>query len=114
VSKLSGILSQLEQAVNIKFTCKLEKSVAEMLQALRTVWVCGQGFMEDKPHGGRPSTSVNAETILKMKRLVHTVQWIIMSDSANGVGVLYASAGAVLTGTIDDTALFKVFFAGLD
>jgi hypothetical protein len=38
VSKLSGTVSQFEQTANMKFMCKVGRSVAEMLQGLETVF----------------------------------------------------------------------------
>jgi transposase len=52
----------------------------------------GQEVLEDEPHGGRPSTSVNAEADSKVKELVHPDWQITTSKVANEVGVICRSA----------------------
>jgi hypothetical protein len=48
---------------------------------------CGQELLEDKPHCERPSTSVNADTISKVKEMVRAYQWITSSEALNKVGI---------------------------
>jgi len=59
---------------------------------------CGQGLLEDELHSGILSTSVNAETIWKVKELVCADQHITISEAVNEVGRSYWSAQTVLTG----------------
>lgn len=107
----SGLaVSQFEQSANVKFTCKLGKIAAEMLETLQTAcWDSGlkrktavydwyncfkseQEVLEDEPHGGRTSTSVIAKANSKVKELVHANRQITTSGVANEVSISCGSA----------------------
>jgi hypothetical protein len=57
----------------------------------------GQELLEDEPCSERPSTSVNAETVSKLKELVPANWQIAISEAANDVGISYGSVKAILT-----------------
>jgi hypothetical protein len=46
-------------------------------------------LLKNELHSGRPSTSVNAETVSKMKELVHAKWQITISEVASEVAILY-------------------------
>jgi hypothetical protein len=54
-------------------------------------------MLENKPHCGRPPTSVNAETTSKVKELVHANQQIIINEVVSEVGISCGSAQASQT-----------------
>ena len=54
---------------------------------LHSCFKSGQEMLEDEPHGGRPTTSVNAEANSEVKELVHVDWQITISKVANEVGV---------------------------
>jgi hypothetical protein len=56
---------------------------------------------------------VNAETVLKVRELVHANWWITISEVANEVGVLCGSLKAVLTDELWLTQLCSVFVLGV-
>jgi len=55
----------------------------------------GKNCFQDERCSGRPSTSMNAETILKVRELVHANWWITIEGSSD-------------RRTMVDTALFNV------
>jgi len=57
----------------------------------------GQELLKDKPCSGRPSISVNAEIISKVKELVHADWQITINEAVNELGISYGSAQARLT-----------------
>jgi hypothetical protein len=56
-----------------------------------------QELLENEPHSGRPSTSVNAETVSKVKELVCADRRITIIEGVNEVGISYRSAQAIMT-----------------
>jgi hypothetical protein len=45
--------------------------------------------LRDELHSGRPSTSVNAKTVVKRKELVNAKWWITIIEASNEVDILY-------------------------
>jgi hypothetical protein len=54
-------------------------------------------FAANEPCIQRPISSVSAQTISLVKRIVHANQWIISNEALNEVGILRASAHIILT-----------------
>jgi hypothetical protein len=57
----------------------------------------GQELLKDKPCSGRPSISVNAEIISKVKELVHANWQITINEAVNELRIFYGSAKARIT-----------------
>jgi len=66
-------------------------------------------LLQDEHCSGRPSVSVNAETVLKVRELVHANWWITMGEVADEVGVLCGSLKAILTNELWLTQLCSMF-----
>jgi ribosomal protein S25 len=54
-------------------------------------------LLEDEPYNGRPSTSLNTETISKVKNPVPVDQQITIIEIANEVGIPFGAAQSILT-----------------
>jgi len=57
----------------------------------------GRELLKYKSGSGRPSISVNAEIISKVKGLVHANWQITINEAVNELGISYGSAQARLT-----------------
>jgi hypothetical protein len=114
VCKLSKAVSQFGYSANIQFMCKVGKSAADKMHALRTVVygdnvlkktaVCdwysrfnsGQELLEDEPCSGRPSTSAIAVPVSELQELVYGNWQIAIGEVAYEMGITYGSAQTVL------------------
>jgi hypothetical protein len=67
------------------------------MKLLKNRFKNGEETVEDEPHSGRPSTSMNTEIIEKVRQLVRADWRITLHEVANEVGISYGSTQASVT-----------------
>ncbi|WP_316399518.1 leucine zipper domain-containing protein [Bradyrhizobium sp. 33ap4] len=103
-----------EQRANVKFCVKLEKSATETFEMIRQAYgdesvsrtTCfewharfrsDRASLNDDARSGRPSTSSTAETVEKIKGLVHEDRRVTIREVADMADVSFGTAQAILT-----------------